>query len=96
MISGININGNEAILDLGCGDGVLTEQLSMLVPDGKIIGIDSSFGMIETAKKFEKSNLSFICLDIEEMEYENCFDIIFSNATLHWIKNNHQLLKNSI
>lgn len=47
LISEININGNEVILDLGCGDGVLTEQLSTLVPDGKVIGGDSSIGMIE-------------------------------------------------
>ena len=46
MISEVNINGNEVVLDLGCGDGVLTEQLSTLVPDGKVIGIDSSIDMI--------------------------------------------------
>ena len=96
LISGININGNETILDLGCGDGILTEQLSTLVPNGKAVGIDASVGMIETAKKLKKSNLSFICLDIDDMEYENCFDIIFSNAALHWVKNHQQLLKNSI
>jgi len=96
LISEINISGNEVILDLGCGDGVLTEQLSTLVPDGKVIGIDSSIGMIETAKKLEKSNLSYVCLDIDDMEFENCSDIIFSNAALHWVKNHQQLLKNSI
>ena len=96
LISGINIIGNEVILDLGCGDGVLTEQLSTLVPDGKVIGIDVSVGMIETAQKFKKTNLSFICSDINNIDYECCFDIIFSNAALHWVKNHRKLLNNCV
>ena len=38
-------------MDLGCGDGGLTEQMACLVPDGKVLGIDASEGMIETARK---------------------------------------------
>jgi len=93
LISQLELNGNEIILDLGCGDGVLTDNLSSLVPDGKVIGIDASYGMIQTAKKFEKDNLSFIHMDINEMDFNNCFDLIFSNATLHWVKNHDKLLK---
>lgn len=95
LISGIHIKGNEHILDLGCGDGVLSKQLSTLVPDGKVIGVDASVGMIQSAKKLETANLTFICLDINDMEYENSFDILFSNAALHWIKDHQKLLKNS-
>jgi len=96
-ISELNLRGDEKILDLGCGDGVLTEQLATLTPKGTVIGIDASVGMIETAKKLEKPGLTFACLDINEINFENQFDIIFSNAALHWIKEkDHQnLLKNS-
>lgn len=52
LISQLSLRGNEKILDLGCGDGSLTEQLSLLVPNGKVLGIDTSMGMINTAKKF--------------------------------------------
>ena len=38
------------ILDLGCGDGGLTEELAQLVPNGTVLEIDASKGMIETAK----------------------------------------------
>lgn len=96
LISQITIKGNEDILDLGCGDGVLTEQLAALVVDGNVTGIDASVGMIETAKKCEKSNLSFTCLNIDDLDYENSFDIIFSNAALHWVKDHQRLLANSI
>jgi len=96
LISELELNGDEVILDLGCGDGVLTEQLSTLVPCGKVIGIDASIGMIQTAKKCERDNLVFICMDINDMNFSNEFDLIFSNATLHWIKNHERLLSNSL
>ena len=94
MIAGLELKGNEQILDLGCGDGALTEQLAELVPGGKVTGIDASVGMIQTAKKCQKDNLTFICMDINDLDYENCFDVVFSNATLHWIKNHERLLNN--
>lgn len=39
LISELSLNGNEQILDLGCGDGSLTEQLAQLVPNGSVLGI---------------------------------------------------------
>lgn len=95
LISGIHFNGNEHILDLGCGDGVLTKQLSKLVPNGKVIGVDASEGMIQTAKELETANLAFICMDINDIAYHDFFDIIYSNAALHWIKDHERLLGNS-
>lgn len=86
IIAELNVKGTESILDLGCGDGVLTKQLADLVPNGKVLGIDASEGMIKTAKELEGFNLSFTCLNMNEMEFDNDFDIIFSNATLHWVK----------
>jgi trans-aconitate methyltransferase len=90
------LNGNEIILDLGCGDGVLTERLASLVPDGEVIGVDASVGMINTAKKVEKSNLSFVYMDINSMNFDNCFDVIFSNSVVHWIKDQKLLLENCL
>ena len=51
--------------------------------------------MIQTAKKLEAENLTFICLDINDIEYKDSFDIIFLNAALHWVNNHQQLLQNS-
>jgi len=94
LIADINFTGHEIILDLGCGDGVLTAELSMLVPNGKVVGIDSSDSMINTAKQLSTNNLTFVCLDINELNYSNKFDIIYSNAALHWVKNHGKLLQN--
>lgn len=95
LLSDLHLNGNESILDLGCGDGVLTEQLSMLVPDGSVFGMDASAGMINTAKKREKENLQFLHMDMTEMNFVNKFDVIYSNAALHWVKNHSRLLNQS-
>lgn len=95
LISKLNLKGNETILDLGCGDGGLTKQLALSVPEGTVLGIDASIGMIETAKKNKLENLKFNQMNINEMHFQNQFNIIFSNAALHWIKDHKRLLNHS-
>lgn len=95
LISELKLKGNERILDLGCGDGILTEQLALSVPNGSVLGIDASAGMIETAKGIIRDNLTFQQMDINEINFSNEFDIIFSNAALHWVKDHKRLLKNA-
>lgn len=95
LISGLELNGDETILDLGCGDGVLTDQLSELTPHGSVLGIDSSLGMIETAKKLSRESLEFIQMDVNFMNFNEEFDLIFSNAALHWIIDHKNLLERS-
>lgn len=70
----------ERILDLGCGDGVLTEKLRAIGAD--VIGIDASADMIDAAKA---RGLEVRCLNAEHLDYENEFDAVFSNAALHWM-----------
>jgi trans-aconitate methyltransferase len=94
LIHELNITGSERILDLGCGDGALTAQLAALAPQGSVLGIDASRGMIATAKTNVADNLSFAVRDINDLDFENEFDIVFSNATLHWIKDHNALLGN--
>lgn len=95
LISELSLNGNEEILDLGCGDGVLTERLAQLVPKGSVLGIDASTGMIAAAQNRVKPNLMFMKMDINMIHFRNKFDIILSNAALHWIKDHKRLLKNA-
>lgn len=95
LISSLQLKGNESILDLGCGDGILTEQLSLLVREGYVLGIDASVGMIEKAEQNVHDNLKFRHMDINEMDFDNEFDVIFSNAALHWVKYHNKLLKNT-
>lgn len=96
LISGLSLRGGESILDLGCGDGALTEQLALLVPDGTVLGIDASQGMINAAEKHTQDNLKFMRADINRLNFANTFDVIFSNAALHWVKDHDLLLKNAL
>ena len=78
---------------MGCGDGKLTAQLAELIPKGSVLGIDASSGMIEVTHKYQKGNLSFLLLDINSLDFEDEFDLVFSNATVHWIKDHNVLLR---
>ena len=95
LISEFDFSGSEKILDLGCGDGGLTAYLADLVPAGFITGIDASENMINSAQKTHKSkNLRFKLMNINEIDFKDEFDVIVSNATLHWIKDHDRLLLN--
>jgi trans-aconitate 2-methyltransferase len=94
LIAETTLTGFESILDLGCGDGIITEMLSRLVPKGRVIGIDASPGMIKIAQKYSCRNLMFILVDINLMDFKNEFDLIISNAALHWILEHGKLLEN--
>jgi len=92
LISELSLSGAEHILDLGCGDGRVTAQLAALVPAGQVLGIDASAGMIEVAREKLTGNLAFRRMDINALDFEEAFDVIFSNATLHWITDHAALL----
>jgi len=94
LITELELHGDEHLLDLGCGDGVLSERLAALVPRGEVVGIDASPGMIATARTRASGSLRFLLLDIEDLDFTNEFDLVFSNATLHWVKDHHRLLRN--
>jgi len=94
LIAELSLRGSESILDFGCGDGTLTEELAQLVPNGRVVGIDASEGMIHVAQQLQGENLTFRQLDINRVDFEGEFDVVFSNATLHWIKDHRKLLVN--
>ncbi len=71
----------ERILDLGCGDGVLTLKLQDF--GCEVMGIDSSPDFIDAAKSL---GLDARLLDGHELAFNNEFDAVFSNAALHWMK----------
>ncbi len=96
LIKKLSLNGNESVLDIGCGDGKITAELAKMLPQGFVQGIDNSTGMIQLAKKSFPSqnypNLNFINMDARDIQYTNQFDIVFSNAALHWIQGHQSVL----
>ena len=94
LIAELNLNGSERVLDLGCGDGTITARIAGLLPEGEVVGIDASEGMIDAALPKERHNLYFRRLDINDLDFVEKFDVVFSNATLHWVKDHKRLLRN--
>ncbi len=83
LIKLLNPKENQRILDLGCGSGQLTSKISKSAKE--TIGIDKSVEMIMDAKsKFP--NIKFQVADASNFRFNEKFDSIFSNATLHWVK----------
>jgi trans-aconitate methyltransferase len=87
LIAKLHLKGHETILDLGCGDGKVTAAIAALLPEGHVLGIDNSAQMIQLAqRRHSGANLSFELLDIRDLNWTERFDVVFSNAVLHWIK----------
>ena len=86
LIEELSFTGGEDVLDLGCGDGTHTAAIADLLPQGRVTGIDSSRGMIAAAGPKERENLHFLLLNIDDIDFENEFDVVYSNAALHWVK----------
>ena len=94
LISDLGLKGNERVLDLGCGNGAVTAAIADALPEGGVVGLDASEGMIKTARTRERANLSFVLMDINDLSFHGEFDVVFSNAALHWVKDHAKLLRN--
>ncbi len=84
----LNPQPHEAILDLGCGDGALTEKIAQIA--SRVVGIDSSPSMVRAA--LEKG-LHAELMSGADITYRNAFDAAFSNAALHWINDAAAVIK---
>ena len=96
LILKLELKGDERVLDIGCGDGKVSARIAGSLATGRVLGIDSSPEMIEHAKRSfmdTRDNLAFLCLDAKEMSFGPEFDIVFSNAALHWVHDHLPLLK---
>lgn len=97
LINSLNLKGDERILDIGCGDGKLTAAISLLVPNGSVLGIDTSEEIINFAQsKFprsEYSNLDFKIGDVQKMDFNERFDLVVSFGCLHAITDHITILK---
>jgi trans-aconitate methyltransferase len=77
----------ERILDLGCGDGVLTKKIADIGCD--VVAVDSSVAFIDSARKL---GLVAHVVDAVMLPYNAEFDAVFSNAVLHWIKRADEMI----
>jgi SAM-dependent methyltransferase len=77
----------ERILDVGCGDGVLTAKIA--ASGAQVVGVDASASMIEAAQAL---GLDARVANAEALPFESEFEAVFSNAALHWVRNQDAML----
>ena len=99
LIARLKLRGDEHILDVGCGDGKVTAEIARAVPKGLVTGIDASPEMIrfarETFPPSKHANLAFEVMDARQIRWAERFDLVFSNAALHWVDDHPAFLRGS-
>jgi trans-aconitate 2-methyltransferase len=85
------IPGGRAV-DLGCGTGELTRELHRRTGAAETVGIDSSPAMLEKATPLSGDGLRFENGDLAAFDADSTYDLVFSNAALHWAPDHPGLL----
>ena len=91
VVSYLDVQTNDRILDVGCGDGSLTAQIAQQADNVQVLGLDASKSFIETAQKdYRPPNCTYKLQDCTRLEdcseaVDGSWDKVFSNAAMHWI-----------
>jgi trans-aconitate 2-methyltransferase len=96
LIETLPLRGDETILDAGCGSGRLTEELLKRLASGRVIAVDASQNMVNTARKRLHEHLRRIEIrhaDLTDFALPKPVDGIFSNAVFHWVPDHTQMFR---
>jgi trans-aconitate methyltransferase len=83
----LNPRVGERILDVGCGEGSLTERI--VAAGATVVGVDTSREMVAAARG---RGLDARLIDAEQLPFDREFDAVFSNAALHWVRDHDAML----
>ncbi len=83
----LNPRSGERILDLGCGEGSLTERIA--AAGASVVGVDVSEEMVAGARA---RGLDARVMDAVRLPFDGEFDAVFSNAALHWVRDHDAML----
>jgi trans-aconitate 2-methyltransferase len=91
QLSRLELRGDEVVLDAGCGSGKITAVLADLVPRGRVYAVDAAPSMVAHTQRALGERATALCQDLTELALPEPVDVIFSNATFHWIPDHDAL-----
>jgi trans-aconitate 2-methyltransferase len=86
------VRPNLKVVDLGCGTGELTRQLAAKLPDSEVTGLDTSPEMLDAARANSYARPGLVFEQGDQATLTGEWDLIFSNAALHWSENHAELI----
>lgn len=92
LVARIQMDDPKTIIDIGCGPGNSTQILSRRWPLADVLGLDKSEKMIQKARH-DYPHQKWIVGDASTLETRQTYDIVFSNAAIHWIPRHEILLQ---
>jgi trans-aconitate 2-methyltransferase len=91
VLQRLELNGDETVLDAGCGTGRVTAVLAERLPRGRVIAVDASPAMVEEARRRLPAGVDVREADLLELQVGEPVDAIVSTATFHWIDDHERL-----
>jgi trans-aconitate 2-methyltransferase len=98
LLGTLPLEGDERVLDAGCGSGRLTKELLHKLPGGEVVALDFSPKMLEQARQRLAefgAQVEFVHASLQEFVLARQVDGIFSNAVFHWVPD-HQAMFHSL
>lgn len=88
LIQKQRLDDKSKILDLGCGDGKVSNFLAQKVPNGKVVAIDVDPQVLDFARKsYPRRQIEWTLLDASKLPFLNEFDWVTSFTALHLVEN---------
>ena len=97
VLARLKLRGDEVVLDAGCGTGRLTAELLGALPRGRVVGVDLSQNMLDSAREHLApygSRVELMACDLLHLPFEHMFDGIVSTAAFHWVLDHDRLFAN--
>jgi trans-aconitate 2-methyltransferase len=91
VLDRLDLQGDERVLDAGCGTGRVTAALVERLPHGEVVAVDGSHAMVEEARARLGDGAHVFAADLLELELDAPVDAILSTATFHWIADHERL-----
>jgi trans-aconitate 2-methyltransferase len=91
VLGRLELQGDETVLDAGCGSGRITEALLERLPRGRVIAVDQSSSMVDAARERLGDRADIRVADLLELDLGEPLDAILSTATFHWISDHDRL-----